>query len=103
MIGPFNPHGIGIAWTHIAAEVIAGLFFIVVAVVVIGVLFFLVRFLIVSTRAAEIYIREHEPKQDAAAAPPATTTTSEPVVPPLVKPVTKAPPRLRTPKTPPAE
>ncbi len=63
-MGPFNPHGIGqggLGWGgRILSEMIAGLFFIVIAVIVIGVLFFLVRFLIVSTRAAELYIREHE-------------------------------------------
>jgi cytoskeletal protein RodZ len=121
-MGPFYPHGFGYNWSGILAEVVAGLFFILIAVIVIGVLVLLVRFLIVGARAAELYIREHEPKVDAApvattaaapapaapapaaaaAVPAATTTSTAATTPIATKPIaTKAPTKPRTPKAPP--
>lgn len=77
----------GFGWFWHIGSFLGGLI-LVAGLVVVGVL--LVRYLVVATRAAQVYLDAHEPKQPAATPPAAT----EP--PPATKP---AP---RTPKTPPA-
>ena len=84
----------------IFADVLAGLVFIICFIIVVGLLVVLVRFLLVATKAAEIYVAKNGPAQPVAPATPAaevstTTTTATPTV--------KAPTttRTRTPRTPP--
>lgn len=101
------PHGPGYgAFGGIIESVIAGLFFLVCAVIVIGLLIVLVRFLLVATRAAEIYVARNSTVETSA--PAATTpTTPTPVAtdtvtttPVATTAATKPAPRTRSPKPP---
>ncbi|HEX4058595.1 MAG TPA: hypothetical protein VHX87_09820 [Galbitalea sp.] len=75
-----HPGGPGIGLAHggvgflggIFADVLAGLVFIICFAVVVGLLVVLVRFLLVATRAAELYIANNSPNRSATT--PATTT-----------------------------
>ncbi len=67
--------------------VVSGLFFSLCLAVAVGLIFLLVRFLLVATHAAQIYVAKNEPVEPEAPVVPATTS-------PARKP--------RTPKTPPA-
>ena len=93
------------------AGLISVLFFLLCLAVVIGLIFLLVRFLLVGTRAAQLYVAQHEPAKPAAtetivtarpAAAPATTTAPATAAKPATttKPATTS--RPRTPKAPPA-
>jgi hypothetical protein len=80
----------GFGWFWHIGSFLGGLI-LVAGLVVVGVL--LVRYLIVATRAAQVYLDAHEPKlpattPPAATEPPPATTTTKPTA--------------RTPKTPPA-
>ena len=97
------PHGPGFgAFGGIFESIVAGLFFLLCFAVVVGLLFLLVRFLLVATKAAEIYIaknRPAEPTPTVAATPAATTpvaTSTVSTTPVATKPV----PRTRTTKPP---
>jgi len=78
----------------IFADVLAGLVFIICFVIVVGLLVVLVRFLLVATKAAEIYVSKNSAAQPVTSTTPAAATTA---------PVTTMPaaPRTRTPKAPP--
>jgi cytoskeletal protein RodZ len=95
----------------ILQDVIAGLFFIVCFLVVVGLLVVLVRFLLVATKAAEIYVAKNSSTQPVGSTTPAAepTVVTTPVVTTPVKttpvkttPVTTTPTttRTRTPKPP---
>jgi uncharacterized protein YpmB len=56
------PHGPGFGmFGGILESIIAGLFFLVCLVVIVGLLFILVRFLLVATKAAEVYVAKNSP------------------------------------------
>ena len=101
--GPgFGPWGGG--WWHALTLVIGGFIWLLAIALALAVIFFLIRFLLVATRAAQLYVNQHAPAEPArpttpeaapAAAPaapatPAATTTA------ATKPVTKP----RTPRKP---
>jgi len=109
---PHGPGGIGLFGT-IFTDILAGLVFIILFVVVVGILVLLVRFLLVATKAAELYISknggtqtgstpsETVTKPDAPTKPIATPTPA--TTPAARKPTTTTPttPRTRATKTPP--
>ena len=104
------PHGSGFGiFGGIIEDVIAGLFFLVCFVVVVGLLFVLVRFLLVATKAAEIYVAKNGSVAQASPAQPvgpaAATTSATPAATraTTTMSVTKptAAPRIRPTKTPP--
>ena len=121
---PWGGIGLG-SVTHVLTTVIAGLWFVVMFVIAVGLIFLLVRFLLVATRAAQIYVAKHAPVEPTATAapdtpatptapaapadaatssvvPPTTSTTStSAVTKPLARPATKPAAKPRTPKTPP--
>jgi hypothetical protein len=88
MYGPGPGWGFGILW-HVGAF-FGGL---VLAAALIVLTILLVRYLIVATRAAQLYVDAHSAP---GATPPAATE------PPPATPPVKPAPRPRTPKTPPA-
>jgi hypothetical protein len=101
------PHGPGFgAFGGIIDSIVAGLFFLLCFAVVVGLLFVLVRFLLVATKAAEIYVAKNsatQPVATTAATPGATTpvaTNTVATTPVATSPVTKPVPRTRTPKPP---
>lgn len=101
------PHGPGFgAFGGIIDSIIAGLFFLLCFAVVVGLLFVLVRFLLVATKAAEIYVAKNgttAPVAPSETAPVTTTpvaTTTAATTPIVTTPVTKPAPRTRTPKPP---
>lgn len=95
----------------IFADILAGLVFIICFIVVVGVLFVLVRFLLVATRAAQIYVSKNSgdgttnrvaPSAPVATAPaaaakpaaaPATTTANATAPKPTTKPAPRTTPR----------
>ena len=101
------PHGPGIGLIGgIFADVLAGLVFIICFIIVVGLLVVLVRFLLVATKAAEIYVSKNSPAQPVAPATTAATTpaatTPAATAATSTTPAAKAPTtRTRTPKTPP--
>ncbi len=89
------PHGPGIGMIGgIFADVLAGLVFIICFIIVVGLLVVLVRFLLVATKAAEIYV-----SKNGGARPVETATPATAPAPPAAATTTT---RTRTPKTPPA-
>lgn len=95
----------------IFGDVVAGLFFLIVFAVVVGLIFLLVRYLLVATRAAELYIANNSAPVAPVVTPvaPAGGTTTEATVaepaattPVVAKPVVTKPaatkPTTRTPK-----
>ena len=62
----FNP-GFGWGFGHglfsVFANVVAGLAFMLCVTITLAVLFLLVRFLLVGTRAAQLYVARHEPER----------------------------------------
>lgn len=102
----------GFGWFgHVVGTIIGGLLTLFVVLVIAGLVFLLVRFLIVATRAAQLYVDRHAPTTPAsptASAAPTTTTaaTTKAAPAPATKPTpaatTKPAAKPRTPKTPPA-
>ena len=86
------PHGSGPGFGlySIFADVVAGLGFIIGLAVVVGLIVLLVRFLLIATKAAELYVANNRPLNPTAATPPASTASTTappmaattPVVPP---------------------
>jgi cytoskeletal protein RodZ len=76
--GPDNFGHAAPAVFGILATLVSVLFFLVCLAVVVGLLFLLVRFLLVATKAAQLYVAEHEP--------------AKPVEPTVASPVTPTPP-----------
>lgn len=77
----FDGHGGGFGWFgNIASSIIGGLLTLFLVLVLIGVLFLLIRFLLVATTAATIYVARHSPPR-AAPEPPSSTPPSDPTRP----------------------
>ena len=96
---PHGPGGFGM-FGGIFADILAGLVFIICFIIVAGLLFVLVRFLLVATRAAEIYVARNGPAQSAVATTPEKPEASgtTPTAPAAPAPATT---RTRAAKTPP--
>jgi predicted lipid-binding transport protein (Tim44 family) len=81
----FGPGG---GLMHLVGMAIMGIFSLVILVVIVGLIFLLVRFLLVGTTAAQLYISKNSPAKSepstAAAKPAAKSTT-------VTKPAPKAP------------
>ncbi len=90
-----NGPGFGL-FGGILMDVLAGLLVIIGFIVLVGLLVVLVRFLLVATKAAELYVAQHSPQQTATPAVPVT-----PVVAPAETKPTTTPTRARAPRTPP--
>jgi hypothetical protein len=87
------PHGPGFGmFGGILESIIAGLFFLVCLVVIVGLLFILVRFLLVATKAAEVYVAKNSAVVKNS--PVVKDSPAQPVAP-------AAAPRTRPTKTPP--
>src|SRR4051812_48485901 len=97
--GPFDgiAHGLGL--------LVLGFIWIIVLAVIVAVLVLLVRFLLVATTAAKLYVAEHSPAAAVvdAASPAAGTTVPAPgTTPPGTATAAPEAKKPRTPKTPPA-
>ena len=99
-------YGPGLFGQHILGLIATALGTLVLVVVAIGLIFLLVRFLLVATTAAKIYVAKNSPAKPvattAAAAAPAPAASAAPTTtaPAATKPATATKPR--TPKAPPA-
>ncbi|MDF1479229.1 hypothetical protein PYV02_09065 [Leifsonia sp. H3M29-4] len=99
----------GFGWFgHVVGTIIGGLLTLFAVLVIAGLVFLLVRFLIVATRAAQLYVDRHapttpaSPAASAAAAPTTTKAAPAPAAKPTPAAATKPAAKPRTPKTPPA-
>jgi uncharacterized membrane protein len=88
---PHGPYGFGLAG-GIFADILAGLMFIICFIVVVGLLFVLVRFLLVATKAAEIYVARNGDSPPAVAESPAVATSPTTVPTATRSRATKTPP-----------
>ena len=68
-------YGLGHGFIGVIGALVYALFALLVLVVVVGLIFLLVRFLLVATRAAQLYVAEHEPARPVA---PACCTPAAP-------------------------
>ncbi len=94
----YDGPGFGGPFGHLIVLILSGVFTIFVILVIIGLLFVLVRFLLVGTKAAQLYIEKNGPTTTAAKAMPVAPSNPAPAAAtPVTKPVTK--PRT-PPKTP---
>ena len=94
------PHGPGFGmFGGILESIIAGLFFLVCLVVVVGLLFILVRFLLVATKAAEVYVAKNSVAKNSPVVKDSPTPVVKDSPTPSVAPA--AAPRTRPTKTPP--
>jgi hypothetical protein len=89
----FPPHGFGpgLGVFGIFEDILAGLVFLICLAVVVGVLFVLIRFLLVATKAAEIYVAKNGTQPEPTAPTTPAPTSSAP---------TTSAPRPRAPKPP---
>jgi predicted lipid-binding transport protein (Tim44 family) len=70
--GPgFGPWGGG--WWHALTFAIGGFIWLLGIALLLAVLFFLIRFLLVATKAAQLYVNQHAPAEPVRPAPAATT------------------------------
>jgi len=95
MYGPGNGFGLMDGFRHLGGLIAGALFTFLLVAVIVGLLILLARFLIVGTKAAQLYVNKNAPAKAAAATSTSPTPTPTPTV---TKPVTKP----RTPKTPPS-
>jgi cell division protein FtsN len=97
MMGGFGFHLVGI--------VLYGLFMLVVVAVSVGLTIILVRYLLITTKAAQLYIAKNSPANASPVVPAAApsvakaATTATPATPKVATPATPA--KARAPKTPP--
>lgn len=115
MHSPLIPgiYNMGAGALGLAGLVVWGFFSLLALAVIVGLVFLLVRFLLVATRAAQLYVQQNEPAKTVApqapAVPPvpsapASATTPTTATVPTTKPHTPHTPKNpKTPKTPPAE
>lgn len=94
----------GFGWGHGLIAVIeafaSGLIALLAFIVIVGLVFLLVRFLLVATRAAQLYVAKHEPPRPAA--PPAPVAAQAPAAAssaPATAPVSPAPAAATPPAT----
>lgn len=99
----FDGPEIGYApWWHITTLILGGFVWLLGIALMLAVLFFLIRFLLVATRAAQLYVNQHapaeaaRPTEAAPAATPATTSTTAATPTAATKPA----PKPRTPRKP---
>ena len=101
MYGP----GFGRGFTHVFAAVAGFAVTLIIVAVIAFLVFLLIRYLLVATRAAQLYVSQHEPTTAEPMASPApdarSSTASGPAPSTVTTPVT-APKKPRTPKTPPS-
>jgi Na+-transporting methylmalonyl-CoA/oxaloacetate decarboxylase gamma subunit len=111
--GPgFGPWG---GWWHVATLVLGCFVWLLGVALMLAVVFFLIRFLLVATKAAQLYVNQHAPAEPArdttsgtkgstatAAMPASTTATTTRTPTGATTATTKPAPRPRTPRTPPA-
>lgn len=89
----YGPGFDGAPFGHLIFTIIGGLVWLIALAITIAVLFLFIRFLLVATKAAQVYVARNAPVEPTAA--PSTPATTAPVAtPPTTKP--------RTPKAPPA-
>jgi hypothetical protein len=98
----FDGYGWGFGpFAHIVGAIVYGLFSLFVILVVIATLFLLVRFLLVATKAAQIYVAKNSPPRPVAPEPTTGPTRTAPDAAAPTTAQTRPVPRTRTPKTPP--
>ena len=94
----------GFRIAHIMGGIIEALIILVAVAVLAGLTFLLVRYLLVATRAAQLYVAQHEPPRPTSTEPNPPVSPAAPAAAPTTQASTTAPAtRPRTPKTPPSE
>ena len=88
----YGPGFDGPPFGHLIFTIIGGLVWLIALAITIAVLVLLIRFLLVATKAAQVYVARNAPVEPSPAATPAAAPTT-PAAPPATKP--------RTPKAPP--
>lgn len=63
-------------WWHIMTLVLGGFVWLLFIALMLAVLFFLIRFLLVATRAAQLYVNQHAPAEPARTPAAATARTT---------------------------
>ena len=88
---------------HTLLTIVSGLFLLLGLLVAVAVVVLLVRFLLVATKAAQIYVAKNSAETHVEPVQPAATTVAEtpPPAATVTKPVVKPATKPRTPKTPP--
>jgi Na+-transporting methylmalonyl-CoA/oxaloacetate decarboxylase gamma subunit len=89
----YGPGFDGLPFGHLIFTIISGLVSLIGLAIVIAVLFLFVRFLLVATRAAQVYVAKNSPAE-----PVSPATAAAPAASAAPKPATKP----RTPKAPPS-
>lgn len=88
----YGPGFDGLPFGHLIVTIIGGFVWLLALAITIAVLFLFIRFLLVATKAAQVYVARNTPVEPASA--PTTPATAPAATPPATKP--------RTPKAPPA-
>lgn len=85
--------GLGFDFFHMMQLIVGGFIALFVFLVAVALVILLVRFLLVGTRAAQLYIAKNSPAAPAESAGPATPTTvaPAPTTAPATKPATRSP------------
>lgn len=94
----YGPGFDGAPFGHLIFTIISGLVTLIGLAIIIAVLFLLVRFLLVATKAAQVYVDRHTPTETATPASPIVSTAPASSTPVTPRPATKP----RTPKAPPS-
>ena len=88
--------GWGYGFMAVIQTFVCGVVALLAFAVAVGLIFLLVRFLLVATRAAQLYLAEHEPSRPvapaASATPAASTTPTASTTPAAATPAAKTPP-----------
>lgn len=99
--GPFDGPGFGPwgGWLHAVTLILGGFVWLLGVALLLAVVFFLIRFLLVATRAAQIYVNRHSPAEPERAADtaPASAATSPAASTPTTTPPTASTPTATTP------
>lgn len=88
----YGPGFDGLPFGHLIVTIIGGLVWLIALAITIAVLFLFIRFLLVATKAAQVYVARNAPVEPASA--PTAPAAAPAATPPATKP--------RTPKAPPA-
>ena len=105
----FDGYGWGYGpFGHVVGAIVYGLFCLFMILVIVGILFLLVRFLLVATKAAQLYVTKNSAAKPVAPSAAATTTVPLTRPAPAAKPASAVPAaaaepatKPRIPKTPP--
>ena len=98
----FDGPGIYAPWWHVTTLILGGFVWLLGIALMLAVLFFLIRFLLVATKAAQLYVNQNapaepaRPSKPAATAPAATASTTATTPSAATKPAAKP----RTPRKP---